>query len=546
MQFATAECVTAELGCVSDASKFAGVTVNLALWVAFYPSFTRGKKIENFAVIIVGAGGSGLAAAASCAERGLKTLVLEKQSRIGGTTGIAIGSFTANRTKHQQRAGIDDSVDDHAEDAGKFPKPDIEARNNDELRRYFLSHTGETLDWLMKLGLNFHGPSPEPPNRVARMHNVVPNAKAYIATLQSHVLRHEGKIVCDAQVTELIVENDRVVGVDVSINGNTQRFHADCAVVLAAGDYANSGAMISRFKGNEYSEIEGINPNAHGDGHLLAESVGAELLNMDVTYGPELRFVPPTSKRSDFTQLLPSHGPAARILGWLLPYVPNALLAAFIKRLLVTWQHPEDSLFDDGAVLINQTGQRFCDETEWPDREIAVAQQSGKVAYILLDESLIDSYSHWPKFISTAPKIAYAYVADYLKMRPDIAVEASSIEALAKLRGIDARQLSQTVDEVNQQRGSQDSSSPSPRNRQLSGRRWVLLGPAKAYFTTTEGGAAIDQSFRVLKRDGSHIDGLYAVGQNGLGGQVLWGHGLHIGWAMTSGRLLGKLLADQH
>ena len=69
------------------------------------------------------------------------------------------------------------------------------------------------------------------------------------------------------------------------------------------------------------------------------------------------------------------------------------------------------------------------------------------------------------------------------------------------------------------------------------------MGPAKAYFTTTEGGAAINSSFQVLREDGTPIRGLYAVGQNGLGGQILWGHGLHIAWALTSGRLVGEVLA---
>jgi hypothetical protein len=76
----------------------------------------------------------------------------------------------------------------------------------------------------------------------------------------------------------------------------------------------------------------------------------------------------------------------------------------------------------------------------------------------------------------------------------------------------------------------------------LEGSRWVLLGPVKAYFTTTEGGAAIDEEFRVLDAEGRPIPHLYAVGQNGLGGQILWGHGLHIAWAITSGRLVGRQL----
>ena len=74
---------------------------------------------------------------------------------------------------------------------------------------------------------------------------------------------------------------------------------------------------------------------------------------------------------------------------------------------------------------------------------------------------------------------------------------------------------------------------------------WLLLGPLKAYFTTTEGGTSINQEFQVLNEQGSVIPGLYAVGQNGLGGMILWGHGLHIAWAMTSGRLAGKILMGE-
>ena len=90
--------------------------------------------MNDFDVVVVGAGGSGLAAAARCAQLGLSVVALEKQPRPGGTTGIAVGSFTANQTKHQQRAKIDDSSEAHAEDAGKFAKPEIELLNNKQLR----------------------------------------------------------------------------------------------------------------------------------------------------------------------------------------------------------------------------------------------------------------------------------------------------------------------------------------------------------------------------------------------------------------------------
>lgn len=494
---------------------------------------------HEYDVIVVGAGGSGLAAAVSAAEHGCSVLVLEKRPEPGGTTGIAVGSFTANRTRMQLSAGISDSLDEHAHDAGQFAPGEIEARNNDALRRFFLSHTAETLNWLQGMGLSFYGPSPEPPNRVARMHNVVPNAKAYIATLQSRLTRLGGQLKCDSPVSELLRDGERVVGVRVG----ERTFAASRGVVLAAGDYASSQSLIAEHKGDRFGLIRGINSFAAGEGHILAKSVGAKLLNMDVTYGPEIRFMAPKGKLF-FQQLLPASGPLARLAGWVLPLVPKFIIHHYIKRLLVTWQHPENSLFDDGAILVNVHGRRFCNEKQWPEREIAIAEQPNEFAFLLLDERLCERYSKWPRFISTAPKIAYAYVNDYLRLRKDIAVEGDSIAALFRKTRMDQKALEKTVAHFNEYVAGKkpDKFGRTGDEHPLTGKRWVLLGPACAYFTTTEGGAAIDESLQVLNEDGEPIPGLYAVGQNGLGGQILWGHGLHIGWALTSGRLVGKVL----
>ena len=486
------------------------------------------KNHFDYEVVVVGGGGSGLAAAASAAEHGARVVVFEKELQLGGTTGIAVGSFTANRTRLQMQQSIEDGPLQHCEDAGLFAPPHIEARGNHELRRFFLEHAAETLVWLESLGLSFHGPSPEPPNRVPRMHNVVPNAKAYIAALQRRIMKRGGTIMVNTRVESLLRDKGRVIGVAVVRNGTRNEITASRGVVLAAGDYASNPKMIAAYKGEEFSAIEGINPFATGEGQELVASVGGKRVNMDVTYGPELRFIPPP--RKPFSQLLPASGVGARIVGRLLRWLPKSVEAAMIKRLLVTWQHPEDALFQDGAVLVNQEGRRFCDETKSPLREIAVADQSGKIAYILLDAELADRYSKWPHFISTAPEIAYAYTDDYLLLRPDVAMEACSWEELAAKRHLPG-QLSM--------RGG---TFPPPK-RVFRGERWVLLGPVKAYFTTTEGGAAIDQQFRVLDEDENPIPGLYAIGQTGLGGQILWGHGLHIAWAMTSGRLVGRGLA---
>ena len=500
---------------------------------------------NHYDVIVVGAGGSGLAAACSAAQRGARVLVLEKRPQPGGTTGIAVGSFTAAGTSLQRAANVDDNVRDHVVDAGKFAPPDVEARNNHELRKFFLHEAAATFDWLHGIGLSFVGPSREPPNRAPRMHNVVPGAKAYIAALQLALQRAGGELLCGAEVRSLARNGMRVAGVVVDWRGKKQPITAKLGVILAGGDYANNPDLIARYKGERFRAIEGINPFATGEGHLLAEQAGARLLNMDVTYGPELRFVP--SSKRPFQQWLPAGGTAAKAMGAIARRLPAAVMRAMIKRLLVTWQHPENALFDDGAILINRDGRRFVDETDWPEREIAVARQPGKIAYILLDGRLAQRYSAWPHFISTAPDIAYAYVDDYLRLRADVAARRDQLGRLAERRSISSAALESTVAAYNRACAGEklDGGIAPPRACPLLQSPWVLLGPVKAYFTTTEGGAAINQKMQALDEQGAVIPGLYAVGQNGLGGMILWGHGLHIAWAMTSGRLAGQCVMEE-
>ncbi len=500
---------------------------------------------DEFDVIVVGGGGSGLAAAYSAAQQGGRVLVMEKQPQLGGTTGIAVGSFTASGTSLQRHAKIEDSPSAHAEDAGKFAPEQIETRNNASFRQFFLDEAAATFEWLRQLGLSFYGPNPEPPNRVARMHNVVPGAKAYIAALQTGLQRLGGTILCDCSVERLVLKESRVVGVEARRQGELVEVHARRGVILAAGDYASSPELLRRYKGAEFEQIEGINPHSTGDGHRLAADAGSPLVNMDVTYGPELRFVP--SAKKPFQQILPTGRFASRAMGLGMRLLPRFAKNALIKRLLVTWQHPENSLFPEGAILVNAEGRRFTNECISPDREIAVACQPGKICFIVLDGRLVERYSKWPHFISTAPDIAYAYVKDYLKLRPDVSLMAESLDGLASRSGMKTDLLRESVEGFNSYvRGAQeDTFGRCDDEHPLERKPWVLLGPAKAYFTTTEGGAVINERMQVVDASGQPIAGLFAVGQNGLNGMVLWGHGLHIAWAMTSGRLAGKeVMAD--
>ena len=65
--------------------------------------------------------------------------------------------------------------------------------------------------------------------------------------------------------------------------------------------------------------------------------------------------------------------------------------------------------------------------------------------------------SEWPNFISTAPEIAYAYVQDYLQLRPDVACESETLSSLASKRDIPADPFRQTIIGCNGERAARQS-----------------------------------------------------------------------------------------
>ncbi len=60
------------------------------------------------------------------------------------------------------------------------------------------------------------------------------------------------------------------------------------------------------------------------------------------------------------------------------------------------------------------------------------------------------------------------------------------------------------------------------------------------FINFTDGGVAVNDRLQVLGSRDAPIAGLYAAGLIGMGGVLLEGHGHHLGWAFTSGRLAGR------
>jgi fumarate reductase flavoprotein subunit len=473
---------------------------------------------EDFDVVVVGGGGSGLAAAIEARTAGASVLLLEKNPHLGGSTSWSIGSITATGTPHQVKRGIADRPEDHYADMPLFAGS-LAGRDNDELRRILCNEVPDAFRWLLSLGVRFYGPMPEPPHRQPRMHNVLPNSLSFAYHLGRHARRVGVDMRLGVRVASLLTQEGRVTGVACDDGRNVH----GRAVILAAGDFTNDPQLKARFMGAQQARIEGVNATATGDGQKLALALGAQIINGDLALGPEIRFIAPL--RTTLVRRLPPWRSLAWVMEWAMGHAPQALLRPFMLGFLTTALAPSQSLFEHGALLVNKQGHRFCDERASP--ALALADQPDRIGYILIDGRLAQEFSAWPHYVSTAPGIAYAYVPDYRRNRPDVYTAAPSIAGLAAKLGMPAQVL---------QAAFGDGKGEAP---------YVALGPVKPVFVHNEGGLAVDACHRVLDAQGKPIRGLYAAGATGQGGLLLKGHGHHLAWAFVSGRRAGRIAAQR-
>lgn len=457
-------------------------------------------------VIVIGAGGAGLAAAASAGENGASVIVLEAAGMVGGSTirsggHILVFDDTINASMDRNDEALQKYLDYKAEDFGEWGETLLTAQEqirayleSDQTGRFdskelamvdhYLKGTGTDLEgtavtlpfdlnnagimaaddvnaWLASGGMelqpkmyNAHGGTPEG------------GAKGLVDALTKLTDAAGAEILLGMKANELIVEDGVVCGVKaVDTSGTEHVFHANKGVVIATGSFSSNGEMAARYQKIGEGLYEGngsSNPVTNdGQGIIMAEAVGAQLRDM-------------------------------QFLCTMTGGINGVNRSAFSKT------------FGTEQLFVNANGVRFGSENDsklYNGMNAGLIHQPQARIYLVGDSKMIEALNAKEEGMVDTMTAGGAYFI------------ADTLEEAAALAGLDAAALSDTVATFNTY--VDNGVDPDFGRTEFNGK--VENGPfivavGEAIYHLTFGGLVINTNAEVMDANGNVIPGLYAAG----------------------------------
>ena len=470
-------------------------------------------------VVVVGAGGAGMTAAITAAAEGKSVVILESQSMVGGNSVRATGGMNAGKTVYQdenefgESAGVEKTLKTAAEKyadnetitalaktvseqwaayqanpTGYFDSVELmeldtmiggKGINDPELVETLCANSADAIDWLDEHGITLHNVSSFGGASVKRIHRPV-NAEGktvsvgsyMIPLLQENCEKAGVKMMLDTTATEILTDaNGAAVGVKATgASGETVTVNAK-AVVLATGGFGANLDMVVKYKPELKGFMTTNAPGIQGQGIEMAQAIGAATVDMD-----QIQIHPTV----------------------------EANTAALIT----------EGLRGDGAVLINEEGQRFIDEVG-PRDVVSAAEiaQTGSYSWLVVDQAMADASS---------------VIQGYIKK--GYTVTGATYEELGKAMGVDAAAFAETMEKWNgyvEAKNDPDFGRTSFANPLNTAPYYAVKVTAGVHHTM--GGLKINANTEVLNEKGEVIPGLFAAGEvtggvhgaNRLGGNAV-------------------------
>jgi flavocytochrome c len=481
--------------------------------------------VQTADVVIIGAGGAGLAAAVTADQAGASVIVLEKMPKVGGNTIISGAAYNSSDPERQAKtaaaAGPEATVmalinakpasDLHAQmqaqlkkeyedykasgSTSLFDSPTLHALQTYEggdrvgnlvLIKNFTANTLSGVKWLESLGMKFGdtcftvlGALWQRSHKPAK-----PLGTGYIDAYMDYLNGHKVPIMLETKASKILMKDGKAVGVEaVGPTGNKVTLYAKKGVILATGGFARNIEMRQKYnkhwKTLDASIPSTNHPGATGDGIVMAQAVNADLVGME------------------WIQLLPMGDPK------------TGSLSGNIE------QGVEDRIF------VNKQGNRFVDEGARRDvMTQALYEQPGASMWVILDKHSYPTGDTKNNFNETIDELVAA----------GRAYKADTLEALAAQIGVPAASLSKAVGDFN---AAVDKKAADPFGRSLFSHRIdtppYYAGARVPTVHHTMGGVKVNTDDQVIDVNGSVIPGLYAAGEvtgglhgsNRLGGNAL-------------------------
>ena len=470
-------------------------------------------------VVVVGAGGAGMTAAITAAAEGKSVVVLESQSMVGGNSVRATGGMNAAKTVYQdenefgESAGVEKTLKTAAEKyadnetitalaktvseqwaayqanpTGYFDSVELmeldtmiggKGINDPELVETLCANSADAIDWLDEHGITLHNVSSFGGASVKRIHRPV-NAEGktvsvgsyMIPLLQENCEKAGVKMMLDTTATEILTDaNGAAVGVKATgASGETVTVNAK-AVVLATGGFGANLDMVVKYKPELKGFMTTNAPGIQGQGIEMAQAIGAATVDMD-----QIQIHPTV----------------------------EANTAALIT----------EGLRGDGAILINEEGQRFIDEVGTRDVvSAAEIAQTGSYSWLVVDQAMVDASS---------------VIQGYIKK--GYTVTGATYEELGEAMGVDAAAFAETMEKWNgyvEAKNDPDFGRTSFANPLNTAPYYAVKVTAGVHHTM--GGLKINANTEVLNEKGEVIPGLFAAGEvtggvhgaNRLGGNAV-------------------------
>lgn len=446
-------------------------------------------------VVVVGSGGCGLAAGLAAAEAGATVVILEKLDTARGNTYVSTGSIPGAGTKYQREAGIEDDPERFEADLLRQSGP----HEAEDLTALLARTSASLVEWLVEdheIDLQIITEYKHVGHSVPRLH--APPDKRGASLMQDLLAAAKTAgvdILVGNPVTELLVEDGKVVGVHVEGPRCGSYDLRASSVILAANGFGNSSELRAKFLPDvvdaPYLGAEG----STGEAMTWAFGLGAATANMGAFQG--------------YAAVADPHG---SITSW--------------------------TTVEQGAVLVDLAGKRMGDESVGYSGFASVVSAHTPTAWVVMDAATRD------RVAEKEPEFAELVEMNGVR-------QAETPEGLAEAIGCDPATLRATLDAAAAAaRGEvEDEFVRTDFGYGPLGSPLCAVRSQPALFHT-QGGVRVDADARVLRADGAPIEGLYAgggvaAGISGQNGGAGYSSGNGLLAALGLGRLAGTHAGHQ-